>query len=131
MLTSFVAATMIALVSAGAVLIWTRPSGSEFGSAAATQRNVLGSSASDTGSSAVEVSDAIANSSESGESAVAASLRQFKAFHEEGILTDDEYETNAGHWPTDSESCDPSLVEMLCVGPYVLAYAPRMTPGRC
>ena len=84
MLTSFVAATMIALVSAGAVLIWTRPSGSEFGSAAATQRNVLGSSASDTGSSAVEVSDAIANSSESG---------QLKALHEEGILTDDEYET--------------------------------------
>jgi hypothetical protein len=83
--TQAAAASLIALVITGATVIWTRPKASEQVAALTPSSSPPAPKPKATQTPAPTVAPSAAGP--------ASALRQLKALHDEGILTDDEYET--------------------------------------
>lgn len=90
--TYLIAATLGALVLAGAVLIWTRPRNADEVLALGTQTDDARGSPPDE-QDETQLATAPPPLAGSDDSRIVEQLRQLKGLHEDGILTDEEYES--------------------------------------
>lgn len=93
-ITVLIAATLGAAMAVGAALIWTKPETARAGIGPASGGGMVvpSNAAHDAESRPPETDQEASAPQVVGTSRVAESLRQLKALHDEGILTDDEYE---------------------------------------
>ena len=113
--TVLIAATLGTAVAVGAVLIWTKPKTARtgIGSASVGGMVVPSSGVRDAESRPLGTDQEASAPRVVGTSGVAESLRQLKALHDEGILTDEEYEAKRKPLTDEMVRCERCGVSFL------------------